>query len=268
MLAIIKKTVKKSFLFPTMSVVMNIYRRFQMGYRNDKAVILAYHRIANVSEDPSQLCVSIEKFSKHMEYAKKKFKIIKLSDLVYAIKNKENLKNTLVVTFDDGYFDNLENALPILKQFQIPATVFVTAGKIGDNTAFSWDLNVDKKDQGRALTENELKKMSQSPFIEIGAHTKSHPILSKLTKERQESEILDSKTFLQKITGKKIDLFAYPFGTKKDFNQESKDLLEKRGFLCGCSCEGGYVGHNSDIYDLPRNIVRNWNIFMLRFFSL
>src|SRR3989344_6199457 len=110
--------------------------------------ILFYHRIAEVSDDPHLLSVSPKRFEDQLKYLQNNFKIISLKEFAQNFKNEKIIRNSIVITFDDGYVDNLINALPILKKLQIPATVFVTAGKINSNEPFYWDENTDKRDQG------------------------------------------------------------------------------------------------------------------------
>lgn len=222
-------------------------------------LIILYHRVADVKDDPHLLSVSPDNFRKQLTCLKKRYTIIKLSELVNDVKNKNIKRNTAVITFDDGYADNFYNALPILKELNIPATIFVTAGKIDSNEPFYWDKQTNANDQGRALTKEELIQLSENPLIEIGAHTITHPNLASESLEKQNYEIRESKFFLEKILNKSMVSFAYPFGGKQNFNQNSVDLVKKNSYLYACSTLPGRVCKNSDIFSLPRNLVRNWD---------
>lgn len=101
----------------------------------DQVLILMYHRIADTGLDPWQLCVSPEKFRQQLEQLSQQFEFIKLSDIPAC----GDLSNKLVITFDDGYADNLLVAKPILEEFSAPATVFVTSGYVGGEREFWWD---------------------------------------------------------------------------------------------------------------------------------
>jgi len=101
------------------------------------AVILGYHRISNASRDPYLMNVTPENFSEQLDIIKKYAVPITLSELVEKIeKNKINEKY-VALTFDDGYADNYYRAKPILEKHSIPATVFVSSGKL--NQEFWWD---------------------------------------------------------------------------------------------------------------------------------
>lgn len=102
-------------------------------------IILLYHRIADVYMDPWGLCVSPQNFAYHLEVIKKHITPLSLSDLLRAAANNTIPKNACVLTFDDGYLDNLTQAKPLLEKFEIPATVYVTTAYIGKDHEFWWD---------------------------------------------------------------------------------------------------------------------------------
>lgn len=104
-----------------------------------EVLILLYHRVANLSSDPQLLSVTPEHFAEHLEIVRKKFSPIPLLGLNRALRDGDLPHPPVVITFDDGYADNLCHAKPILERYDIPATVFVTAGYIGSVREFWWD---------------------------------------------------------------------------------------------------------------------------------
>ncbi len=230
-------------------IIKKIY--FELQYlskkvKPEKPIILMYHRVATESSDPHLLCVSPENFEEHIKYLKQNKKIVALSKIT----KKDCDKNSVAITFDDGYLDNLTNALPILKKYDAPATIFITAGLLGKK--FPWD---NQESTGRCMTKEELIELSKEPLIEIGAHTMTHPRLSILTKEKQEYEITESKKLLKEIIRNDIKSFAYPFG---DFNNETMEIA-KNNFKQTCSTKAGSTDKKTNISLLPRYITRNWN---------
>ncbi len=85
------------------------------------------------------LCVTPEHFSEHLEVLRKQYYPMQLQHLVQAMPSGMLPTATVVVTFDDGYVDNLNNAQPLLKRYDIPASVFVSSGYIGQERGFWWD---------------------------------------------------------------------------------------------------------------------------------
>src|SRR3989344_9483177 len=95
-----------------------------------------YHKLADPQNDPHLLCVSPENFREQIKFLKENFRIVPLVQLVQEVRSKKLKNKTLTITFDDGYADNLHNALPVLQEHNIPATIFLTAGYIGSNKPF------------------------------------------------------------------------------------------------------------------------------------
>lgn len=257
----LKQTIKKIHLF---SIAKRFYyfsknlERKSYNYYFPTAKILLYHRIATSNNDPYQLCVSPENFRKQIKHLKENFRVIPLVQLVQEIKAKKIKNNSVVITFDDGYIDNLDNALPILEEFKIPATIFLTAGHIVKNEPFFWDEGIDAGDRGRPMAPEEVKGLSMSNLIEIGSHTINHPKLSKLDQSEQFEEVLGGKQIIEKIIDIPLLSFAYPFGDKKSFNKKTVELVKKAGFRYACANIHERVKNGSNIYSLPRFVIRNW----------
>lgn len=103
------------------------------------ALILLYHRVADLASDPQSLCVTLLHFAEHLEILKDRARPMRLQQLAQTIQDGNLPGRAVVVTFDDGYADNLHNAKPLLARFDIPATVFVTTGYMGREREFWWD---------------------------------------------------------------------------------------------------------------------------------
>ena len=103
------------------------------------AIILLYHRVADLSNDPQWLCVPPKLFAEHMEILQEKYHPISLFELCKNLREGKLTDKSVVVTFDDGYADNLYGAKPILMKYAVPATVFAVAGMINTTKEFWWD---------------------------------------------------------------------------------------------------------------------------------
>ncbi len=124
------------------------------------AIILGYHRIAELPSDPFSLCVTPLHFDEHLQVLRRFGHLISLRELIRA-RDEENLpRRTIVVTFDDGYADNLHTAKALLERYETPATFFIATGQIGRNQEFWWDelervlLSGSKLPQKLVLTIN------------------------------------------------------------------------------------------------------------------
>lgn len=107
--------------------------------------IFCYHKVTNLKANEligtpdEDLAINTDVFEKHIKYIKDNFKIIDSYDLLNFEKISNIKKKKIVITFDDGYLDNLENALPILKKYDAKATIFITTNFINDNETPWWD---------------------------------------------------------------------------------------------------------------------------------
>ena len=121
-------------LYRARKIIRRIRRRLIPG-----ALILMYHRIADLPDDPYELAVSPRNFTRHLEYILESCTVMRLVDLAKTIHSGEIPPRSVAFTFDDGFADNQECALPILEDAKIPATVFVATGQIGSDREFWWD---------------------------------------------------------------------------------------------------------------------------------
>lgn len=125
------------------------------------ALVVGYHRIADVQWDPLGLAVSIRNFSEQLDVLASKLTIVSLPELVRRRHAGRNVDGLVAITFDDGYRDNLQNALPLLSGIEAQATVFIATGST--DRAFWWEQIVE------LLTPGENAVESLSVTIEPGS---------------------------------------------------------------------------------------------------
>jgi peptidoglycan/xylan/chitin deacetylase (PgdA/CDA1 family) len=122
--------------------LQRVAQKFQKKFTPGGApvgVILMYHRVAEVDLDPWSLCVTPKHFAEHLEVLRTSAQPMGLKQLAQAAREGNIPPLAVAVTFDDGYVDNLLFAKPVLEQYNIPATVFVTTGHIDNPREFWWD---------------------------------------------------------------------------------------------------------------------------------
>lgn len=114
--------------------------RYILNVIDSPVVVLIYHRVLDADKDPQQLCVSKENFHSHIQYLKKNFNVLSPDGFYEMLVKKNNFKSrSVLITFDDGYYDNFENALPVLKSLDAGALFFVSTSNIGKDAFFFWD---------------------------------------------------------------------------------------------------------------------------------
>ena len=120
-------------------------------------------------------------------------------------------------------------------------------------------LSASGRPSHRMLTNNELQQLSRSAEAVIGAHTHHHPSLAVLPYKEQLEEMKISKDILEKITGATMQHFSYPYGSKQDYNSDSVNACREAGFKMVCSNYYGQVHSWTDLLQVPRILVRNWD---------
>ncbi len=116
----------------------NSMQRFINSFHRT-AIVLMYHRIADVSLDPWSLAVSPTNFEQHVQILMKKYHVVSLPELNKQLSTRSFHKKTVAITFDDGYRDNYLVAKPILEKYSCPAAFFISSYFINKKNPFWWD---------------------------------------------------------------------------------------------------------------------------------
>lgn len=165
------------------------------------------------------------------------------------------------VTFDDGYRAVYKEAFPVLRDLRIPATVFLTVGEKENRGSENRLPSLNGREM---LAWNEIHEMSESGIFQFGAHTLSHPDLTRLESLQVEAEMRDSKAIIEDAIGKAVNSFAYPFGL---YDRRTRDIAA-RYFLCACSDKLGFAVHRSDLHALERvdgyYLRRAWSLSLMK----
>jgi len=217
-------------------------------------------------------------------FLKNGFSIISTEELNSIVKNNKPLPaSSVVFTVDDGWKENKENIVAVAESYKIPVTIFVTTSPVETGESYWWSYiqkAFDKKltnhsvgalklvsneqrmqelelikpnvpNDRDALTIEEVKTISQSPYITIGSHTVTHPILTMCNDETSKYEIVESKKTLENWTNKSVHFFAYPNG---NYTQREINVLKSNGFQMAFTTKPEYVTLDSfkSPFEIPR----------------
>lgn len=228
-----KKDIKKIISI----IYYNLFRRFQNKIGNR---ILLYHAIGTKLEHDSYgLSISKETFFEHMMFLKENYEIIPIDDDY--VNNLD--RNTVSITFDDGYEDNLY-ALEICEKLNIPFTLYITTGMIA------------KKNY---LNRDQILKFANSKVCALGTHSVTHPHLDTLSYEEQYTELQKSKRTLEEIVGYEITYMSFPHG---NYNNNTLKILDEVGYnITSSSHIGLNTKRNIKLKELKRiEIISSDNI--------
>lgn len=151
----------------------------------------------------------------------------------------------IALTFDDGYANFREHALPYLLELELPATVFVVSGQCGRTS--QWESRMGPHVNQKLLNWSELREIA-SAGIGIGAHTVSHENLALLTDEKVIREMRDSRAEIESRIGLPVKAFAYPYGV----SNRSIQRVARQQFQIACGTHLSLVHEKSNPFDLPR----------------
>jgi len=115
-------------------------KRYLLNLVDEPTVILLYHRVTHLNRDPQLLSVSPENFYDQLKLLREKYNLLRIEEFSEIIDAKKKLpKNAVILTFDDGYADNIHEAVPILESFNSQALFYITTSQIGTDKELWWD---------------------------------------------------------------------------------------------------------------------------------
>lgn len=245
--------------------------------------------------------ITPEVFKRHIQYFSKRYTILELDDAITKFQSGTLPPRALVITFDDGYRNFYDYAMPTLIRYGMPATIFIATDFVLRNTPLWVDRLEYAAGQGPgsrlareqldAQLRSQLKRMTpeereaalvrleegrtalrdfederrvyapltvdmlndmQKHGITIGAHTRSHPVLSAQEPAEAESEIAGSLQELGNVVGQLSSVFAYPNGQLGDFTDENILAVRRSGCNAALTTIEGVNAPNADLYRLKR----------------
>jgi len=276
-----------------------------------KLSILIYHRVLPEYDWLNRSEAYATLFNRQMAVLAKNFNVLPLSEAISALPKGALPARAVSITFDDGYADNAEIALPILQRWGLSATFFISTGYLDGGCMWNdvvkealriapgptldmTDIGLDQyiistEDQRRTaikqllsafkylpqkerdtrvkdladkvgakfpanlmMCPDQVRLLSQAG-MEIGGHTVTHPILSRLDRPSARAEIAEGKEYLESLTGVPVHLFAYPNGQPgQDYDTDSIRMIKELGFDAAVSTAWGVARADSDPFQLPR----------------
>lgn len=197
--------------------------------------VVMYHAIDHKDRE-TKLSVSPESFERQMAFlARHRYRVVPFEAVADQLGRKAPFPpRTIAITFDDGFMNNYRYAYPVLKKYNLPATIFVIVDKIGQPGYCGWQ---------------ELREMASSGVITIGSHTRSHRWLPSLGTKDLERELRSSKETLERELGVPVRTLCYPIGA---FNDRVQRAARAAGYRCAAGTNPGKGAPSDDPFCVKR----------------
>lgn len=204
--------------------------------------ILLYHRVA---DDGDPLAVPRARFHDQMAFlAAAGYRVLDLTEALALLDRGSVPPRTVAMTFDDGFADVRDAALPVLAAHGFRATVFVTTGVIDGRCTFTW---YDR--QPPVLGWDDIVELDREGVLRFEGHTVTHPNLLTIDDDAAHAEIRDCRLELEARLGRPVTVFAYPAGL---YGDRERRLVGESGFAAAVSCEPGVNAPATDRLALRR----------------
>lgn len=210
--------------------------------QGDGLRILFYHR---VSDDRDELAVSPRDFRRQMDYlATESYRVVDVVEAAELLDKGISCRRTVGLSFDDGFVDVAEQALPLLAERGFRATVFVAPAVVDGWATFGW-----YRSQPPVLGWDEIVDLDREGTLRFEAHSLTHPNLLSLRDAEVWEEINGSKLTLEEHFEREVLAFSYPSGL---FGVRERGLVAAAGFHVAVSCEPGCNSRGTDRLALRR----------------
>lgn len=204
--------------------------------------ILMYHQVLPQSiAYKNDLIVTVENLDEQLIYIKNNFKTIFFKDL----ETSKSVKNKIILTFDDGYYNNLQYLMPLLEKHQLKATIFIPTEFIENN------MNFDEKVY---MNFDEIKSLNPN-LVEIALHSHSHKNFSQMTLSEAEADLLKNIEILEQNQINFTKVLAYPYGKfpkDKERKKEFFKMLNRIGIVSAMR-----IGNNVASYPFKKRFEVN-----------
>jgi len=208
--------------------------------RGPAITVLGYHRVA---AGAGHLGVAPSTFESHMSCLARmrdQLALMDLDEAVSAVRSAALPGRAVVLTFDDGWSDFYENALPIVVRYGVPVTLFVPSRLVG---------------RPGYLTRRQLEEVVRSG-VRIGSHTQTHPDLRKCTDRELDAEVRGSRIDLEDWIGAPVSTFAYPKGLH---DERVVAAVARAGYEAATTTRRGWWRPGVDPMRIPRSFVEDFD---------
>lgn len=208
---------------------------------------LVYHRVCpDADAFASSYVVSTSDFRRQMEYlVRHGYRAVTVDELLATNGAASPGGRRVLLTFDDGYLDNYTEAFPILREYGLPALIFLVADFSRRINWWDTPLGVPET----ALLQPEQIREMAAHGIEFGSHSLEHSSLPQLTDGELRRQLEESKAAIEASTGRPVRAFSYPYS---HVDARVKAALRASGYSCGFTVNDGPLRATQDLWEIRR----------------
>lgn len=214
-----------------------IYALFLLVTRRHVSRVVLYYHTVKIAD--------AGRFMKQMEYLARRCTVVKASEIMGV--NAYGANNLIVITFDDAFVNVFENAVPILRRYELPASIFVPVSDLGRKP--NWDMPECDPDKNETIMRKDQIQQLDKEGFEIFSHTLTHPVLTEIQDGRLAIELAESKLAVEEIVGHKVVGISYPYGS---FDVKVSNAAEKAGYKLGFTIEPSMVDSSTNSLQIGR----------------
>ncbi|WP_307544766.1 polysaccharide deacetylase family protein [Streptomyces sp. V3I8] len=203
-----------------------------------------YHSVGDCSDDPYRITVSPARLDRQLGWLHRRgLRGVSMADLLAARARGEG-RGLVGLTFDDGYADFADHALPVLRRWGFGATVFVLPGRLGGTN--DWDPLGPRRPLLTADAVRRLADLADTEGLEIASHGLTHVDLTRADDALLGAETAGSRALLSELTGREVLGLCYPYGT---VDRRVVDAVRAAGYRYACAIDPGPL---TGTFALPR----------------
>lgn len=245
---------EKIFKIPYLCRNIENILKFENHYAKVKKYeipVLMYHQFVKNKEDGGKIKLFVTE--KQFEFQLKILKFLNYETITFEELKKIGLQNRfekkyIILTVDDGYEDNYKILFPLLKKYSMKAVIFLVSGLEYNK----WTIDSDNEKKFYLMKTEEILEMQNSGLVEFGGHTLTHLDFHKAEKGISKKEIEEDKRITESRLNKKLTVFAYPYGHRKE---ETKKMVQKVGYDFAVATDTGDGIFTNDLYDIRRTAI-------------
>lgn len=244
-IAAVTKRAAKSALLTSLRAANAVGLR---GAWAPRITVLLYHRVTDEVRD--NLTVGVAQFNRQMALIREHCQALSIEEVLASATIPASKKPLVAVTFDDGYLDNYEHAVPILERNGIPAAFFVSTGIVASDNRFPHDIRRENPPIP-VMDWEQLREMRARGFT-IGSHSVYHIDCAAEPEARVVDELARSRDDLVRELHLQDVMFAYPYGGRRHMTPERLELVKQAGYVACLSAYGGTNVRRVDRYNILR----------------